>query len=100
MTAPPAPADTRLGLRGDRGPILGALMLSTALVALDVTILATASTTVARELEERGHVGSAHRFLIMAKVFGSGDPIQAGEFLLPGDKLGRHPRHPSARAGD
>jgi len=50
MTAPPAPADTRLGLRGDRGPILGALMLSTALVALDVTILATASTTVAREL--------------------------------------------------
>ena len=40
----------RLGLRGDRGPILGALMLSTALVALDVTILATASTTVAREL--------------------------------------------------
>lgn len=43
-------ADTRLGLRGDRGPILGALMLSTALVALDVTILATASTTVAREL--------------------------------------------------
>lgn len=51
MTAPSASAaDTRLGLRGDRGPILGALMLSTALVALDVTILATASTTVAREL--------------------------------------------------
>jgi EmrB/QacA subfamily drug resistance transporter len=43
-------AEVRLGLRGDRGPILGALMLSTALVALDVTILATASTTVAREL--------------------------------------------------
>ncbi|MEV0953892.1 MDR family MFS transporter [Promicromonospora sp. NPDC050249] len=51
MTAPSAnAADTRLGLRGDRGPVLGALMLSTALVALDVTILATASTTVAREL--------------------------------------------------
>ncbi|HEV6953696.1 MAG TPA: MDR family MFS transporter [Promicromonospora sp.] len=42
--------DTRLGLRGDRGPILGALMLATALVALDATILATASTTIAREL--------------------------------------------------
>lgn len=51
MTAASAGAtDTRLGLRGDRGPVLGALMLSTALVALDVTILATASTTVAREL--------------------------------------------------
>ncbi|MEU4385267.1 MFS transporter [Promicromonospora sp. NPDC023805] len=51
MTSPSTgTADTRLGLRGDRGPILGALMLSTALVALDVTILATASTTVAREL--------------------------------------------------
>jgi EmrB/QacA subfamily drug resistance transporter len=52
MTArsPGTAADVRLGLRGDRGPILAALMLSTALVALDVTILATASTTVAREL--------------------------------------------------
>ncbi|WP_423463556.1 MDR family MFS transporter [Promicromonospora sp. MS192] len=45
-----AATDTRLGLRGDRGPILGALMLATALVALDATILATASTTIAREL--------------------------------------------------
>ncbi|MFD6140098.1 MDR family MFS transporter [Promicromonospora sp. NPDC060271] len=51
MSAPSTgTAEVRLGLRGDRGPILGALMLATALVALDVTILATASTTVAREL--------------------------------------------------
>ncbi|MCP2264114.1 MDR family MFS transporter [Promicromonospora thailandica] len=50
MTTPDTAADTRLGLRGDRGPILGALMLATALVALDATILATASTTIAREL--------------------------------------------------
>jgi EmrB/QacA subfamily drug resistance transporter len=50
MTAPSSSTDTRLGLRGDRGPILGALMLATSLVALDVTILATASTTIAREL--------------------------------------------------
>lgn len=50
MTAPETTSDTRLGLRGDRGPILGALMLATALVALDATILATASTTIAREL--------------------------------------------------
>ncbi|MFI2489455.1 MDR family MFS transporter [Promicromonospora kroppenstedtii] len=50
MTATSTTTDTRLGLRGDRGPILGALMLATALVALDATILATASTTIAREL--------------------------------------------------
>lgn len=50
MSASSPAADTRLGLRGDRGPILGALMLATALVALDATILATASTTIAREL--------------------------------------------------
>ncbi|UFU06456.1 MDR family MFS transporter [Ruania halotolerans] len=39
-----------VGLRSERGPILGALMLAAALVALDATILATASTTIAREL--------------------------------------------------
>jgi UPF0755 protein len=40
-------------------------------------------TSVAHKLEEEGHVGSADSFLLMAKVFGSSDPIQAGEFLLP-----------------
>ncbi|WP_407317410.1 MDR family MFS transporter [Isoptericola halotolerans] len=41
---------TSVGLRSERGPILLALMLSTALVALDATIIATASATIAREL--------------------------------------------------
>ena len=39
-----------VGLRSERGPILGALMLSTALVALDATIIATASAVIARDL--------------------------------------------------
>ncbi|MEB3371624.1 MDR family MFS transporter [Saccharopolyspora mangrovi] len=39
-----------VGLRSERGPILLALMLSTALVALDATIIATASSTIARDL--------------------------------------------------
>lgn len=39
-----------IGLRSERGPVLLALMLSTALVALDATIIATASATIAREL--------------------------------------------------
>ncbi|TWF93937.1 EmrB/QacA subfamily drug resistance transporter [Saccharopolyspora dendranthemae] len=45
------PASTSgVGLRSARGPILLALMLSTALVALDATIIATASATIARDL--------------------------------------------------
>jgi EmrB/QacA subfamily drug resistance transporter len=39
-----------IGLRSERGPVLLALMLSTALVALDATIIATASATIARQL--------------------------------------------------
>lgn len=42
--------NTSVGLRSERGPILLALMLSTALVALDATIIATASATIARDL--------------------------------------------------
>jgi len=41
---------TSVGLRSERGPILLSLMLSTALVALDATIIATASATIASEL--------------------------------------------------
>ena len=40
-------------------------------------------TSVARELEEEGLIGSASAFLLRAKVFGSSDPIKKGEFMLP-----------------
>jgi len=40
-----------VGLRSERGPVLLSLMLATALVALDATILATAATTIAREFD-------------------------------------------------
>lgn len=46
----PSSTRTGVGLRSERGPILLSLMLSTALVALDATIIATASSTIAREL--------------------------------------------------
>ena len=39
-------------------------------------------TSVAGKLEEEGLIGSADSFLLRAKVFGSGDPVKAGEFLL------------------
>jgi EmrB/QacA subfamily drug resistance transporter len=39
-----------VGLRSERGPILLSLMLATALVALDATIIATASAVITRDL--------------------------------------------------
>ncbi|WP_067855496.1 MDR family MFS transporter [Nocardia shimofusensis] len=39
-----------VGLRSDRGPILASLMLSTGLVALDATIIATAVLSITRSL--------------------------------------------------
>jgi UPF0755 protein len=40
-------------------------------------------TSVAQKLETEGLIHSADRFLMQARVLGSGDPIKAGEFLLP-----------------
>jgi UPF0755 protein len=40
--------------------------------------------TVARELERQGAIpGSARTFYVMARLLGSHDPIQAGEFSIP-----------------
>lgn len=44
------PARTGVGLRSERGPVLAALMLSTALVALDSTIIATAVPSVVADI--------------------------------------------------
>src|SRR6185295_15676720 len=43
-------ARSAVGLRSERGPVLGAIMLSTALVALDSTIIATAVPSVVADL--------------------------------------------------
>ena len=40
-------------------------------------------TAVANKLEEEGAISDADAFLLRAKIFGSSDPIKAGEFLLP-----------------
>lgn len=39
-------------------------------------------TSVAGDLEEAGLITSADGFLLQARIFGSSDPIQAGEFAL------------------
>ena len=40
-------------------------------------------TSVARKLGKEHRVSSGDSFLLMAKLLGSRDPVQAGEFLLP-----------------
>lgn len=40
-------------------------------------------TSVARKLEDEHLIDSADAFLLWAKILGDGDPIRAGEFLLP-----------------
>lgn len=37
----------------------------------------------ARELEQAGAIRSAGRFRLLARVFGSGEPIKAGEYRIP-----------------
>lgn len=45
-------------------------------------------TGAAAALEEAGAIGSQRKFLLGAKLLGSGDGIQAGEFLLPAGASG------------
>jgi UPF0755 protein len=40
-------------------------------------------TSVAAKLEDEGLIGSSRSFLMWSRLLGSGDPIKAGEFLLP-----------------
>lgn len=40
-------------------------------------------TSAAREAERVGAIGSADRFLLLAKLLGGDDPVQAGEFEVP-----------------
>src|SRR5918997_6176206 len=46
-------------------------------------------SSVARQLEAAGAIpGSARTYSVMARIFGSGDPIQAGEFEIPAGASG------------
>lgn len=50
MTTSDAPVKVAVGLRSERGPVLAAVMLSTSIVALDATIIATAVPSIVRDL--------------------------------------------------
>ena len=40
-------------------------------------------TSAARQLEKAGAIRSASRFRLLARLFGSGEPIKAGEYRIP-----------------
>lgn len=51
---------------------------------LTVTVPEGATLTrAANELEQAGALASARRFLLLARVFGDGTPIRAGEYAVP-----------------
>lgn len=66
--------------------ILGSLAFGSAQVEKDTAFIVPSGATltaVAHKLEDEGLITSADGFLLRAKLLGSSDPIQAGEFRLP-----------------
>lgn len=66
--------------------IFGSLAFGSAQVEKDTAFIVPSGATltaVANKLEDEGLITSADGFLLRAKLLGSSDPIQAGEFRLP-----------------
>ncbi len=75
------------------GVYAGSLYLGSATVKVESSFIIPAGaslSSVARKLEEEGHITSSEGFVMRARLFGSSDPIQAGEFMLaPGMTQGQ-----------
>ncbi len=85
MTRPPAPAVAGVGLRSERGPVLGAVMLGTALIALDATILATAVPSVVDSL------GGFSQFPWLFSVYVLAQAVSVPIYGKLADQIGRKP---------
>lgn len=79
------PAGRGIGLRSERGPVLGAIMLSTGLVALDSTILATAVPSIVRDL------GGFSQFPWLFSVYLLTQAVTVPLYGKFADSLGRKP---------
>jgi EmrB/QacA subfamily drug resistance transporter len=80
-----APTRASVGLRSERGPVLGAIMLSTALVALDSTIIATAVPAVVDDL------GGFSQFPWLFSVYLLTQAVTVPVYGKLSDVLGRKP---------
>ncbi|MFS0894611.1 MFS transporter [Microbacterium sp. 179-I 3D3 NHS] len=74
-----------IGLRSERGPVLGALMLATGLIAIDATILATAVPSIVREL------GSYQQFPWLFSVYLLAQAVSVPIYSKFADTVGRKP---------
>jgi EmrB/QacA subfamily drug resistance transporter len=74
-----------VGLRSDRGPILLALMVSTGLIAIDATILATAVPSIVRDL------GGFSQFPWLFSVYLLAQAVSVPVYAKLADILGRKP---------
>ncbi|MFE6996575.1 MFS transporter [Microbacterium sp. NPDC057659] len=83
MTASPDRAS--VGLRSERGPVLGALMLATGLIAIDATILATAVPTIV------GDLGSYQQFPWLFSVYLLAQAVSVPIYSRFADTIGRKP---------
>ena len=86
MTATQRPEKpAAVGLRSERGPVLIALMLSTALVALDATILATAVPSIV------GDLGSFSQFPWLFSIYLLTQAVTTPLYGKLADIVGRRP---------
>src|SRR4051812_38308890 len=86
MTADTAPAArSAVGLRSERGPVLIALMLSTSLVAIDSTILATAVPSVVDDL------GGLSQFPWLFSLYLLAQAVSVPIYGKLADQMGRKP---------
>jgi EmrB/QacA subfamily drug resistance transporter len=76
---------TEVGFRSARGPILIALMLSTGLVAIDATILATAVPTIV------GDLGGFAQFPWLFSIYLLAQAVSVPVYAKLSDTLGRKP---------
>jgi EmrB/QacA subfamily drug resistance transporter len=74
-----------VGFRSERGPILGALMLATALVALDSTIIATAVLTITHNL------GGFSQFPWLFSIYLLAQAVTVPVYGKIADTVGRKP---------
>jgi EmrB/QacA subfamily drug resistance transporter len=74
-----------VGFRSERGPILIALMVSTALIALDATILATAVPSIVADL------GGLARFPWLFSIYLLAQAVSVPVYAKLADTLGRKP---------
>lgn len=80
-----APTRASVGLRSERGPILLALMISTALVALDATILSTAVPSIVRDL------GGFEQFPWLFSIYLLAQAVSVPLYGKLADVVGRKP---------